>query len=284
MSYRILVVDDEKDVHTITQLSLKSLSIDGTKPIIDYVTTGRDAVAYVAENPDTAVILMDVVMEQEHAGLKAVEAIRNDLHNDFVRILLRTGQPGLAPEREVIDHYNIDGYMSKAELTNTRIYTAVRTALKNYSELLELQHHRDILDYLNASVLELHECQNLENCLQQLTELTMDIVLTDLCVLSLELGTEDSKQEYQFFSAPSTATPEVEAEARLVATGLKEELAGQSEPAYCLGGFATPLKLLDGLGQGWLYVKLPDEDPFAEHILPILAAHSAIAIYLKAQA
>lgn len=284
MSYRILIVDDEKDIHIVTQLSLKNLSIDGVKPIIDYVSTGREAVAYVEQHPDTAVILMDVVMEEEQSGLDAVEAIRNDLHNDFVRILLRTGQPGIAPELKVIEEYNIDGYLSKAELTQTRIYTAVRTALKNYAELIELQHHRDTLDYLNTSVLDLHQTKDLDDCLQQLAEATMDIVLSDLTVLYLQVNTQAGVCEHIFFSVPSSETEheELEQEIKLIAAGLKEQLNDRPlSSGYCLGGFAVPLNLLNERGQGWLYVKLEGEDPFVESVLPILAAHSSIAIYLK---
>lgn len=65
------------------------------------------------DNPDVAVCLLDVVMETEHAGLETANAIRSMLKNTFVRIVLRTGQPGQAPEETIIAEYDINDYKEK---------------------------------------------------------------------------------------------------------------------------------------------------------------------------
>src|SRR5262249_35471605 len=72
--------------------------------------------------------------------------------NRLVRVLLRTGQPGVAPEREVIERYDIDGYLAKSELTGHRLYTAVRTALKAHAELVTLDRHQTALAFLHGAV------------------------------------------------------------------------------------------------------------------------------------
>ena len=137
--HRILIVDDEEDVHAITRLSLRGLRYRGRRLEFLTATTGRSAVEIMRRHPGIAVILLDVVMENDHAGLDACRAIRDELDNAFVRILLRTGQAGVAPEKKVIEEYDIDGYLAKGELTSMRLYTAVRTSLKAYGELMDLE-------------------------------------------------------------------------------------------------------------------------------------------------
>ncbi|MEM7351551.1 MAG: AAA family ATPase [Acidobacteriota bacterium] len=137
--HRILIVDDEEDVHAITRLSLRGLRYRERRLEFLSATTGREAVEVMRRQPGIAVLLLDVVMESEHAGLEACRIIRNELANPFVRILLRTGQPGAAPEKKVIETYDIDGYLAKGELTSMRLYTAVRTSLKAHGELMDLE-------------------------------------------------------------------------------------------------------------------------------------------------
>src|SRR5688572_128125 len=114
--YRILVVDDEPDIHTITKMSLKNLEHEGRKVEILSAHSGREAIELLQRDASIGVVLLDVVMESDHAGLDACKTIRLELQNRFVRIILRTGQPGQAPERQTIDSYDIDGYLPKADL------------------------------------------------------------------------------------------------------------------------------------------------------------------------
>ena len=112
---KVLIADDEPDIHAITRLSLRDL-VHGEEPV-EFISakSGRETVERLREQPDIGVVLLDVVMEDEHAGLEAIGAIREQLGNRLVRILLRTGQPGAAPERETIERYDIDGYLPKGE-------------------------------------------------------------------------------------------------------------------------------------------------------------------------
>lgn len=126
-------------MHAITRLSLRGLRYRDRRLAFVSAKTGREAVEIMRRQPGIAVILLDVVMESEHAGLEACRVIRSELRNPFVRILLRTGQPGAAPEKKVIEEYDIDGYLAKGELTSMRLYTAVRTSLKAHGELMDLE-------------------------------------------------------------------------------------------------------------------------------------------------
>jgi CheY-like chemotaxis protein len=137
MPYTLLIVDDEPDVHLLTQASLKRLSFRGEVLQLVSVYSGSEAVAYMQAHPDTAVILMDIVMEHNQAGLEAVQHIRAQGHH-HVRILVRTGQPGELSERTVVETYPVDGYLAKGDLTQPHLYSSVYTALKHYQELADL--------------------------------------------------------------------------------------------------------------------------------------------------
>ncbi|MCI5160247.1 MAG: DUF3369 domain-containing protein, partial [Candidatus Electrothrix sp. AUS1_2] len=91
-------------------------------------------------------------MESEHAGLELVEYIREELRNRHVRLVIRTGQAGSAVEREVIDHYDIDDYKDKTELTAQKLYTAIRSTLKAYRDIMIIESNRQGLEcILNAT-------------------------------------------------------------------------------------------------------------------------------------
>jgi CheY-like chemotaxis protein len=138
MAYTLLIVDDEPDVHILTQASLKRLLFQGEVLNLASVYSGSEAVAYLQAHPETAVILMDIVMEHNQAGLEAVQQIRNNGHH-HVRILVRTGQPGDLSERTVVETHPIDGYLTKSDLTHPHLYSSVYVALKHYQELASLQ-------------------------------------------------------------------------------------------------------------------------------------------------
>ena len=168
MPNKIAIVDDEPDIHTLSQLTLKKMHFQTSPVELFFLHSAADLIEHLRNHPDTAVILLDVVMEDEQAGLTAINRIRNELQNTSVRILLRTGQPGMAPEHEVIERYDIDGYLAKAELTSQRLYSSVRSALKNFDELQRLQHHRDTLWQVTQLMMGLTQKETPEHCLQAL--------------------------------------------------------------------------------------------------------------------
>jgi CheY-like chemotaxis protein len=157
INHRILVVDDDDDVHRITDIALRSFSYREAGAEVFRARSAQEALEVIKSVPGIGVVLLDVVMESSEAGLDACRAIREEVGNHHVRILLRTGQPGKAPEARVVDQYDIDGYLPKAELTSTRLVTAVRTALKAYGELIDLESRRRSLESAHESVRDLKE-------------------------------------------------------------------------------------------------------------------------------
>lgn len=134
-SWKIIIVDDDLEVHEATSLALENFTFEGKPLNLISAYSSQEAKELIAANPDTAFILLDVVMETDDAGLKLVDYIRKVLNNKSVRIVLRTGQPGQAPEASVILNYDINDYKTKLELTYEKlIYTAI-AALRGYRDI-----------------------------------------------------------------------------------------------------------------------------------------------------
>lgn len=161
--WKILVVDDDEEIHKVTRLALTGFSHYGRPVTLIHAHSGAEAVAHMRENPDTALVLMDVVMETEHAGLDAVLTIRHQLKNHLTRIVIRTGQPGQAPEELVVRHYDISDYREKTEITARRLHTIVHHGLSQFRELAELHEHKHGLEQVIGASAELQAQRNEED-------------------------------------------------------------------------------------------------------------------------
>ncbi len=163
-SWKILIVDDEEEIHSVTKLVLSHVTFEGKGMSFLSAYTGEEALHLIKENPDVAIILLDVVMENEDAGLKVVKEIRNVINNKFVRIILRTGQPGQAPEEDIVIHYDINDYKTKEELTARKLFTTVIQSIRAYKDMLRIDQSRKGLRQIiesSASLFELHSMEKL---------------------------------------------------------------------------------------------------------------------------
>ncbi len=284
--HKILVVDDEPDILAVTKLGLKGLKFDGRKVKLLTSDTGAGAVSMVANNPDIAVVLLDVVMESDAAGLDACRRIRED--NKLVRILLRTGQPGAAPEKETIEQYDIDGYLPKAEMTGNRLYTAVRTAIKAWGELVELERHRVSLTAVHDLALSLNANEDLAVALERIVNAATTVCPTQLAVLHME--TFDADGDTQVFAlhqfvALHLAEDDDQIAGNLASEATRGKIASSSEahaargPIALDGGVFVPLVIPRELGHGWIYLAEATADELSTKALTLLAGHAANALY-----
>jgi len=145
-NWTVMIVDDDDMIHNVTRLALGEFFFEGKGLNFISAYSGQEAKELIKEHPDTALILLDVVMERDEAGLEVVKYIRETLHNRLVRIVLRTGQPGLAPEETVIINYDINDYKSKTELTTQKLFSTVATGLRTFGHLITIENHRQELE------------------------------------------------------------------------------------------------------------------------------------------
>lgn len=140
--WNILVVDDEPGVHDVTRLVLANFRFESRGLRFLHAHSAAQAREILHTETDLAVVLLDVVMEDEQAGLRLVRYIREELKNTFIRIVLRTGQPGQAPEHDVIANYDINDYKDKTELTAQKLSTTMYATLRAYRDVMIIEHNK----------------------------------------------------------------------------------------------------------------------------------------------
>jgi response regulator RpfG family c-di-GMP phosphodiesterase len=173
--WNVLIVDDEQSVHDVTRFALDDVSFEGKPLNFLSALSGREAKQILTERDDIAIVLLDVVMETDTEGLKITKWIREELNNSLIRIILRTGQPGQAPEKQVIVDYDINDYKNKTELTSQKLFSSVISGIRSYRDLSALNQNRiELKRVIKASShifkeRYLHEFTN--GALNQLTSL-----------------------------------------------------------------------------------------------------------------
>ncbi len=164
-AWKILIVDDEPTVHQVTKLALKNLAFDDKSLTFFSAYSSQEAKELIANHPDTALILLDVVMDTNDAGLQVVKYIREELNNKRVRIILRTGQPGEAPEESVIINYDINDYKHKVELTRQKLVTTTIAALRSYRDFTIIEEQsiklNQALENLESTQLQLVQSEKM---------------------------------------------------------------------------------------------------------------------------
>lgn len=168
--WKILIVDDDEEVHSITKLALRNFTFDNRPLLFLHAYSGREGIEQLTEHKDIAVCLLDVVMESEHAGLDTAREIRDTLNNGFVRIVLRTGQPGQAPEETIIAEYDINDYKEKTELTRGKLHTLLYSCLRSYRDIISLDRSRQGLERILESSTQLHQKTYLKDFAQGILE------------------------------------------------------------------------------------------------------------------
>ncbi len=191
--WKVLIVDDEKDVHLATRLAIKDIRFKDRGLELLNAYSASEGYRCMQDNPDIALILLDVVMESDDAGLLLVERIRHELGNQTVRIVLRTGQPGHAPEQEVILDYDINDYKTKTELTVQKLFTTVIASLRAFENMLTIEKSRQGLAKILDGAGDLYHLYSLKEfasgVLKQISAI-LDVGMDG--VLCVENGTEIS--------------------------------------------------------------------------------------------
>lgn len=150
--WKVIVVDDDEQVHAVTRLALKNFRFKHKSLKLIPAYSSKEGQQLLEQHPDAAVLLLDVVMERDEAGLDLVTYVREKLHNHFVRIILRTGQPGIALEQSIIEGYDINGYILKTELTQQRLFCFLFTAIRSYHNLLKVEEARQRISAQNKEL------------------------------------------------------------------------------------------------------------------------------------
>jgi response regulator RpfG family c-di-GMP phosphodiesterase len=168
--WKVLLVDDEPDIHDITKLTLSRFRLDDRALTFLHAYSGAEAKEILARETDIALVFLDVVMEKEDSGLEVARWMRKEQDNQFTRIVLRTGQPGQAPEERVIVDYDINDYKEKTELDRTKLFTTTFAALRAYRDIMKVEdarraqvNYREGLERVIAASSHIYQQRNLKD-------------------------------------------------------------------------------------------------------------------------
>ena len=203
--WNVLIVDDEEQVHAVTKLVLTGYQFEGRPLNFFHAYSARDAKEILNNWGDIALVLLDVVMESDQAGLKLAKYIRQELKNKLTRIVLRTGQPGQAPEESVIAEYDINDYKDKTELTATKLRTLLYSVLRSYRDIVALDENRKGLELIIDSSAKIYEIQSLQ-------KFTTAVLIQLIALIGLNedsaymqpisaFATENDNNDYKILSA-----------------------------------------------------------------------------------
>lgn len=188
--WKIVIIDDEEQVHKVTELALKHFTFDSRSLQFIKASSANQAKHIFKNEENIAIALVDVVMETDHAGLDLIDYIRNELNNHTTRLILRTGQPGQAPEEKVIKQYDINDYKEKTELTVQKLVTLFYSTLRSYRDIITIEKQKNGLrnvvessvQVLRSSTLNIFATSVLKQVLQLLNLSKSAIYCTTLSI------------------------------------------------------------------------------------------------------
>jgi len=207
--WKVLIVDDEIEIHKVTQLALQDFTFEGRTINFINAYSAQDAKQALKQHEDVALILLDVVMETDDAGLEMVKYIRDVLGNPLVRIVLRTGQPGQVLEDVVIVNYDIDDYKTKTELTTQKLFTTVVTALRAFRTLKNLDESRKELEQIATASARfvpreflkfLQRDSIVDTCLGDSVQAEMTILFSDIRSFTSLSENMSPKENFDFIN------------------------------------------------------------------------------------
>ncbi len=284
-NWKLLIVDDEEDVHSITRMVLEGFEFEGGKLEFLSAYSAEEGRRIMAANPDVAVMLLDVVMETGHAGLDLARQVREELGNSLVRIILRTGQPGQAPERQVIINYDINDYKSKSELTAQKLFTAVTTGIRSYRDLRVIESSRQGLEDIIAASASLFQADSLELFARGvLTQMTSLLHLEDSSLYIGDASGLAARDRMDDFIIVAGTGDFAHMESRLASEVLKEQEMGLIRRAvhadqcfFSETGYAGCFGMANG-ARHVLFLRVPRElSPLEQDLIQVFAANVTVA-------
>jgi response regulator RpfG family c-di-GMP phosphodiesterase len=263
--WKVLIVDDESVVHEVTRLVLQNFEYEGRGLHFLNAHSAREARELLAQHPDIAMAMVDVVMESEHAGLDLIRYIREELKNTLIRLVLRTGQPGQAPERVVIREYDINDYKAKTELTAQKLFTTVMTSLRSYNDLAALEANRRGLERVIQASGAVFQIADLGRFIQGVMEQLVALLHlgSDALFLGCDCLALENKEEH--FEV-------------LAATGQLSALKGDADPRKHLDDrigalLDEALAQKKSLARGEAYVGYFQPRPGREDVIYVTSPH-----------
>lgn len=262
--WRILVIDDDPEVHQVTRFALNRVELFGRQLELIHGHSAVEAAEILRQQQEIAVILLDVVMESDDAGLKLVDYIRQVMKLPLPRIILRTGQPGYAPELDVMARYDINDYRTKSELTQNRMIATLTAALRSYDQLRTIMIGRAGMQSIIEASADLINRNNFQSLLERLPNHMQTLVhgVSEWMIALLQNGAEAESERLLVAAASDKYRDQVgkavsdlpdDASAKLLLNALQERhnQFNDASAQLCCGGDAHYLLIhIEGAESG----------------------------------
>jgi signal transduction histidine kinase/DNA-binding NarL/FixJ family response regulator len=223
--WKVAIIDDDPAVHEGTRFALYDYSLNGSGIELLSAHSAEEGRALLRDDPEIAVVLLDVVMESDTAGLDLVGFIREELRNETVRIILRTGQPGQAPERRVIVDYDINDYKAKTELTADKLFTTLTAALRGYQQLQRMEETRRGLEIIIDATPTLFDFKSMQRLAEGVLTQIASLLVVDCAGILVLRDVDAATQHFSVLAASGCyRTYTGCSEARLLAPELKDAI------------------------------------------------------------
>ncbi|SEA72459.1 GGDEF/EAL domain-containing response regulator [Marinobacterium iners] len=165
--WKVLSVEDDPVYQASLVHALSCIRVAGRPLEVICTQSALDAARVLPEHADIALILLDVVMESDDAGLRLVSTIRDVIGNNQVRIVLLTGQPGMTPPRQdLLEHFEIDDYWCKSELTHEHLLSVITGNLRVWERTAQLEKARQGLQLIVDASQALSKRRDLDSYTQ----------------------------------------------------------------------------------------------------------------------
>lgn len=187
--WKVVIVDDDREVHKATKLALYDFKFEGKPLEFISVFSGKEAKILLEKENHIALILLDVVMESKYAGFSAVKYIRDTLNNHDTRIILRTGKIKFSPINNVIETYDIDGYIVKTETEKHLLQHQFYIALRSYRDLIYIKNYQNGLMAMIEKYTYLNDIQDIKVLTQGLILQLRHLFCADSAKLIIEINT-----------------------------------------------------------------------------------------------
>jgi signal transduction histidine kinase/CheY-like chemotaxis protein len=200
-TWKVAIIDDDPAVHEGTRFALYDYSLNGSGIALLSAHSAEEGRSLLRAHPDVAVILLDVVMESDTAGLDLVGFVRKELKNDTVRIILRTGQPGQAPERRVIVDFDINDYKAKTELTADKLFTTLTAALRGYQQLQRMEETRRGLEIIIDATPTLFDFKSMQRLAEGVLTQIASLLVVDCAGILVLRDIDAATQHFSVLAA-----------------------------------------------------------------------------------
>lgn len=140
---KVLTVEDDINYQHALTNSLKEMRPEDNCEIEVLTANSVSQAALVLSlHPDIALTFIDVVMEDDDSGLRLVSTIREVIGNADMRIVLLTGQPGFAPEQQIMKTLDIDEYWNKSDVSAEKLQSIVTSNLRTWKYISQISSAR----------------------------------------------------------------------------------------------------------------------------------------------